>query len=136
MEENKKNKEIDIFAKKYIQEIKEESPSKDFTTSLMNAIILENSKSVTVSKALISKKAWFVILSIVFALVLIPFKSQKKSLFTIPELDFSFFNKIQVPNILENFSVSSTVLYAIFLFGLMLIAQVFFLKNHLNKRFE
>lgn len=136
MEENKKNKEIDIFAKKYIQEIKEESPSKDFTTSLMNAIILENSKSVTVSKALISKKAWFVILSIVFALVLIPFKSQKKSLFTIPELDFSFFNKIQVPNILENFSVSSTVLYAVFLFGLMLIAQVFFLKNHLNKRFE
>ena len=128
--------QCDIFAKKYIQEIKEESPSKDFTTSLMNAIILENSKSVTVSKALISKKAWFVILSIVFALVLIPFKSQKKSLFTIPELDFSFFNKIQVPNILENFSVSSTVLYAIFLFGLMLIAQVFFLKNHLNKRFE
>ena len=128
--------QCDIFAKKYIQETKEESPSKDFTTSLMNAIILENSKSVTVSKALISKKAWFVILSIVFALVLIPFKSQKKSLFTIPELDFSFFNKIQVPNILENFSVSSTVLYAIFLFGLMLIAQVFFLKNHLNKRFE
>lgn len=136
MEENKKNIELDTFAKKYIQEIKEESPSKDFTTSLMSAIVLENSKSVTVSKALISKKTWFVILSIVLAVVLIPFKSQEKSLFTMPELDFSFFNKIQIPNVLENFSISNTVLYAIFLFGLMLIAQVLFLKNHLNKRFE
>lgn len=136
MEENKKNIELDTFAKKYIQEIKEESPSKDFTTSLMSAIVLENSKSVTVSKALISKKAWFVILSIVLAVVLIPFKSQEKSLFTMPELDFSFFNKIQIPNVLESFSISNTVLYAIFLFGLMLIAQVLFLKNHLNKRFE
>ena len=107
MEENKKNIELDTFAKKYIQEIKEESPSKDFTTSLMSAIVLENSKSVTVSKALISKKTWFVILSIVLAVVLIPFKSQEKSLFTMPELDFSFFNKIQIPNVLENFSISN-----------------------------
>ena len=136
MEENKKNIELDTFAKKYIQEIKEESPSKDFTTSLMSAIVLENSKSVTVSKALISKKAWFVILSIVLAVVLIPFKSQEKPLFTMPELDFSFIEKIQIPNVLESFAVSNTVLYAIFLFGLMLIAQVLFLKNHLNKRFE
>ena len=136
MEENKKNIELDTFAKKYIQEIKEESLSKDFTTSLMSAIVLENSKSVTVSKALISKKAWFVILSIVLAVVLIPFKSQEKPLFTMPELDFSFIEKIQIPNVLESFAVSNTVLYAIFLFGLMLIAQVLFLKNHLNKRFE
>ncbi|MDD7914618.1 hypothetical protein [Polaribacter ponticola] len=102
----------------------------------MSAIVLENSKSVLNSKALISKKAWFVILSIVLAVVLIPFKSQEKPLFTMPELDFSFIEKIQIPNVLESFAVSNTVLYAIFLFGLMLIAQVFFLKNHLNKRFE
>jgi len=136
MEENKHIKEFDAFAKKYLKEIKTESLSKDFTASLMNKIVLENSKSVMNTKALISKKVWFVIFASVLAVVLIPFKASEKSLITMPKLDFSFLEKIQIPNLLENVSVSNTVMYAILFFGLMFMVQVIFLKNHFNKRFE
>jgi hypothetical protein len=136
MEENKHIKEFDTFAKKYLKEIKTESLSKDFTASLMNKIVLENSKSVINTKALISKKVWVVIFASVLAVVLIPFKASEKSLITMPKLDFSFLKKIQIPNLLENVSVSNTVMYAILFFGLMFMAQVIFLKNHFNKRFE
>ena len=136
MEENKHIKEFDAFAKKYLKEIKTESLSKDFTASLMNKIVLENSKSVINTKALISKKVWFVIFASVLAVVLIPFKASEKSLITMPKLDFSFLEKIQIPNLLENVSVSNTVMYAILFFGLMFMVQVIFLKNHFNKRFE
>ena len=136
MEENKHIKEFDAFAKKYLKEIKTESLSKDFTASLMNKIVLENSKSVMNTKALISKKVWVVIFASVLAVVLIPFKASEKSLITMPKLDFSFLEKIQIPNLLENVSVSNTVMYAILFFGLMFMVQVIFLKNHFNKRFE
>jgi hypothetical protein len=136
MEENKHIKEFDTFAKKYLKEIKTESLSKDFTASLMNKIVLENSKSVINTKALISKKVWVVIFASVLAVVLIPFKASEKSLITMPKLDFSFLEKIQIPNLLENVSVSNTVMYAILFFGLMFMVQVIFLKNHFNKRFE
>ena len=136
MEENKHIKEFDAFAKKYLKEIKTESLSKDFTASLMNKIVLENSKSVINTKALISKKVWVVIFASVLAVVLIPFKASEKSLITMLKLDFSFLEKIQIPNLLENVSVSNTVMYAILFFGLMFMVQVIFLKNHFNKRFE
>jgi len=93
MEENKHIKEFDAFSKKYLKEIKTESLSKDFTASLMNKIVLENSKSVMNTKALISKKVWFVIFASVLAVVLIPFKASEKSLITMPKLDFLFLRK-------------------------------------------
>jgi|FLOH01.1.fsa_nt_gi hypothetical protein len=136
MEEINKNKELDGFVKKYVKEIKIESPSKDFTASLMNKIVVEDQKSVFISKELISKKGWFVIFLSVLAVVLIPFKSSEKSLISIPKLDFYFFDKIQIPNFLDNLTVSKTVFYAIFFFGLMFFAQVVFLKNYFNKRFD
>ncbi|MFT7442981.1 MAG: hypothetical protein ACI9Q3_001358 [Maribacter sp.] len=53
MEEINKNKELDGFVKKYVKEIKIESPSKDFTASLMNKIVVEHQKSIFISKELI-----------------------------------------------------------------------------------
>jgi hypothetical protein len=136
MEEINNSKQLDAFAKKYVKEIPTENPSIDFTTSLMNKIVVENQKSVLITKALITKKGWFAIFLSVLAVVLIPFNSTEKSFINVPKLDFSFFESIQMPNFLESFSVSNTVLYAIFFFGLMFFAQVVFLKNHFNKRFE
>jgi hypothetical protein len=136
MEEINKNKELDGFVKKYVKEIKIESPSKDFTASLMNKIVVEHQKSIFISKELISKKGWFVIFLSVLAVVLIPFKSSEKSLINILKLDFYFFDKIQIPSFLDNLIVSKTVFYAIFFFGLMFFAQVVFLKNHFDKRLD
>lgn len=136
MGENKHIKELDAFVKKYVKEIVEEKPSISFTASLMNKIISEKKSEVFKVKALITKKGWFVISLLVAAIILIPFYTVEKNIFNIPKMDFSFFNKFQFSSMLESFSVSNTVFYAIFFFGLMFVAQVIFLKNYFNKKFE
>ena len=136
MEENKNSHELDAFAKKYVKEIHTESPSADFTASLMGKIVVEHQKSIFRSKALISKKGWLVIFGLVLAAIFIPFKKSEERLLNLPRIDFSFLDKIQMPNLFENFSVSNTVTYAICFFGLMFMAQVIFLKNYFEKRFE
>lgn len=136
MGENKHIKELDAFVKKYVKEIVEEKPSISFTASLMNKIISEKKSEVFKVKALITKKGWFVISLLVAAIILIPFYTVEKNIFNIPKMDFSFFNKFQFSSMFESFSVSITVFYAIFFFGLMFVAQVIFLKNYFNKKFE
>ena len=137
MGENKHIKELDAFAKKYVKEIDTESPSLNFTASILDKIALENTKeSVFKTKALISKKSWFVIIASLLAIVLLTNQYSEKSIFNIFETDFSFIDKIQIPNFFETISISNTVLISVFLFGLMFIAQVVYLKNHFNKRFD
>ena len=136
MEENKELDKLDAFARKYIKEIPNEKPSIDFTKTLMENILEEKSSSVFVSKALISKKVWVLIFGLFAAAIFIPFKQMKETAIKLPELDFSFFDKIQMPNLLASFSVSNTVLYSLFFLGLMIMAQVIFLKGYFDKRFE
>ncbi len=136
MGENKHIEELDAFAKKYVKEIKQETVSKDFTASIMQSIVADSKKSVFKTKALISKKGWFVIAILILAAILIPFKESEKSFLNLPELDFSFLDKIQFSSLFETVTISNTVLYSVFFFGLMIIAQVVFLKNHFNKRYN
>ncbi|WP_288955939.1 hypothetical protein [uncultured Polaribacter sp.] len=136
MGENKNIEELDAFARKYVKEIPKEKISLDFTASVMNKILLQSQQKVFTTKALISKKGWFVIAIVVLAIVLIPFKNLEQSLLNFPEFNFSFLEKFQFLNLLESVNISNTVLYAIFFFGLMIIAQVFVLKNYFNKRFS
>lgn len=135
MEENREIEKLDAFAKKYVKEIEMEKAPLDFTASIMDKIFLENVKEITFqSKPLFSKKVWFVIFFTVIALVLIPFKSSEKSWLNFPELNFSFFNKIQLSNFLEINTISNTLLYTILFFGVMFIAQLLFLNNYFNKK--
>tara|TARA_B110000503_G_C7109962_1_gene397629 strand:+ start:315 stop:725 length:411 start_codon:yes stop_codon:yes gene_type:complete len=136
MEDNRQTEALGAFTKKYVKEIKQEQPSLDFTTSIMQTIAKESTAKVFKSTVLISKKVWFVISVFVLAAVFIPFKTSYKGLINLPKVDLSFFDKIQIPNLFESFSVSNTVLYSVFFFGLMIMAQVVFLKNYFNKRFE
>ena len=136
MGENKHIEELDAFANKYVKEIPQEKPSFDFTASIMQTIAKESTSKVFKTSALISKKGWFVVLTVIVAALFVSFKETEQSLFNLPELDLSFFDKIQIPNLFESIAVSNTVLYAVLFFGLMIIAQVVFLKNHFNKRFN
>jgi len=137
MGENKHIKELDAFAKKYVKEIKKESPSLDFTASILNKIAEENTqKSVFKTKALISKKSWSLIVISLVAIVLVSNQYSEKSFIDLPELDFSFLDRIQILNLFESLTISNSVLIAVFLFGLMFIAQVVFLKKHFDKRFN
>ncbi|MCL7754661.1 hypothetical protein [Polaribacter sp. Z022] len=136
MEENKNIEKLDAFAKKYVLEIPQEKPSVDFTASIMQSILTENTYATNVfkPKALITKKGWLLIIGLLLVAIFVPFKQMKEYSFSIPEFDFSFLNKFQMPNFFESLSVSNIVLYAVFFFGLMIIAQLVFLKGYFDKR--
>ena len=134
MGENKHIEELDAFAKKYIKEIETESPSKEFTNSLMKNILTQQNTTVFKATPLISKKGWFVIFTSIIVLFFIPFKASEKSIFN--TYNFSFFDNIQIPNLLESLNVSNTFVYSFLFFGLMMVIQVVYLKNHFNKRFQ
>lgn len=136
MEENKRNEKLDSFTKKYVKEIEVNKTTLNFTASVMDKIILENSKEVVFQpKPLLSKKVWFAISVVVIVLILVPFQSSEKSFLTFSKLNISFFNKVQLADFLEVNTLSNTLFYAIFFFGLMVIAQIIFLKRHFDKSY-
>ncbi|RCS27545.1 hypothetical protein DUT90_05380 [Polaribacter sp. WD7] len=137
MGENKHLKELDTFVKKYVKEIDENAPSVDFTSIVMKTIAIEKtSKNLNKTKALISKKGWFCISVLFLSLVFVPFQSSDKKWFGFIEIDFSFLKNIPFYNFSDFLTISNTFLIAVSLFGLMLMTQIIFLKNHFNKRFN
>ena len=135
MGENKHIEEIHAFAKKYVNEIPTETPSADFTSNLMKSITsLESVKSTIAYKPLISKKAWFVVLAAIVAIVFIPFNSSGEALFTLPEVNFSFLEKLNFSGMFQNVNVSNTTFIIALVFGLLLSIQIVYLKGFFEKR--
>jgi len=135
MGENKHIEEIHAFTKKYVQEIPVETPSLDFTSNLMQKIgELQPFKSAITYKPLISRKAWFIVFAAIIAAVFIPFKSTKESIFTVPELNFSFLEKLNFSGMLENINVSNTTLYFTIIFSVLVSIQIFYLKGYFEKQ--
>jgi len=135
MGENKHIEEIHAFTKKYVQEIQIETPSLDFTSNLMQKIgELQPFKSAITYKPLISKKAWFIVFTAIISAVLIPFKSSEKSIFSVPELNFSFLEKLNFTGLLDNINVSNTTLYFAITFSVLVSIQIFYLKGYFEKQ--
>ncbi len=135
MEENK-NKQLDAFLKKQIQDIPLESPSKDFTSNIMDVLQEKESVVTTIYKPLISKKVWIFVAAAIAAIFFIPFQDSEEGLLSKVSFDFSFLEKLNLSGILDGVNVSSTSLYVAFFFTTMIFIQVVFLKNHFNKRIE
>ena len=134
MGENKHITELDAFAKKYLKEIPLESPSKDFTENLMSAISqMKPEKSINY-KPLISSKGWFLVIAAVIAVILIPFKSSEEGFFSLPELNFSFFEKVNFSGLTETVQISTTTLYVAMFFSVFVFVQIFYLKGFFEKR--
>ena len=135
MGENKHIEEIDAFAKKYVKEIKTETPSADFTKNLMQSIAqLQTIKSTIAYKPLISKKAWFVVVSAIIAVLFIPFISSEKAFFTLPKINFSVLEKLNFSGLFQNVNISSTTFTIALVFGLLLAIQIIYLKGFFEKR--
>lgn len=133
MEENK-NKEIDLFFKKQFKEIAVESPSKDFTLNVME-VISQDARSISKShQSLISKKVWFFLIIIFTAIIFIPFRKSKKTLFNDVILDFTFLEKFSLSSIIDGVSISTTVFYGCVFFALMAVIQVVLIKDFLAKK--
>ncbi len=135
MGENKYIEELDVFTKKYIKEIKEETPSINFTNNLMNILQKENT-FIYKATPLISKKMWVALFSLLLISVLYVSRGSSLGWLKMPKVNFNFLSKIQMPSIFETITISNTMLYACFFFTIMIFVQIFYLKNHLTKKFE
>lgn len=134
MGENKHIEELDAFAKKYIKEINEESPSVDFTANLMNVLLQDEKNEIYKATPLISKKGWFILIGILISSILYVSRGTSLSWVKMPKLNLEgYFSKIQIPNLFDGITVSNTMLYASFFFTIMIFVQIHYLKNHFTK---
>ncbi|WP_405607189.1 hypothetical protein [Polaribacter sp. Asnod1-A03] len=136
MEENKDIKKLDAFAKKYVKEIKQEQPSLDFTSFIIQTITKESTSKVLKPSILISKKMWTVLTVLFVACLAFILKNKKENSIQFPEFNFSFLTKIKMPNLFENVVISNSLFLVIAIFTFMIFVQIIFLKNHFNKRLE
>lgn len=135
--ENKETKYLEDLSSRIIKNSTIESPSFDFTDSVMSRVNALCEKATTVYHPLISKTTWVLIGLSILALVLyiLFFGNKLESSNLIQSIDFSLFSNINM-DVLPSFSISKTVTYAILFFGLMVCIQIPLLKNHFDKRFE
>ena len=132
------DKHLDDLAKKIIREGSVESPSFNFTNTVISQIKELNKSRTTVYKPLVSKKTWILIsIGFLAAIVYILFfGNQTESTTWLSGINFSMLSNNNVLNTLSSFKISKTFMYAIVFFGLMICIQILVLKNHLDKRFE
>lgn len=136
MGEDKHIEELDVFTKKYINEIKEETPSIDFTANIMDAIVQEEQSSIYKAVPLISKKVWFVLAGILAVSMLFVSKGASSSWLEVPNIKIDYLSNIQLPNLFENITVSNLMLSACFFFTVMVFVQIYYLKNHFTRKFN
>lgn len=136
MEENKNVEKLGIFTSKYVKEIESENISSDFTSSVMDKILLEKSSKVVFKiDPLITKKAWLIIGSILVGVIFLSLNFSDGYSTTLPNLDLMFLNKMKLSKLTSFNTLSSIAITSLCLFSLMFTIQVILLKNHFNKRF-
>ena len=133
MGEDKNINELDAFSKKYIKEIKIETPSIDFTANLMDTLLQKENSEIYKATALISKKVWFVLVGVLGVCILYVSRGTSLTWIKMPKVNLDFFSRIQIPNLFEGITVSNTMLSACFFFTIMFFGQVYLLKNHFTK---
>jgi len=135
--ENKETKYLDNLSSKIIGKTTIESPSFNFTDSVMSKVNALHESKATVYKPLISKTSWVLIGFGILALVLyiLFFGTKIETSNWIQSINFSMFSNINM-DLLPSLSISKTVTYAFLFFGLMICIQIPLLKNHFDKRFE
>lgn len=128
------DKHLDELSRKVMGKTSLESPSFDFTQSVMSQIKTTAVSQLTAYKPLISKPMWFFIailsLSGVCYILLGP---QSQSLW-LQKLKLD--NYISFSDLTPNLEMSQVTLYVFVLFAIMFSIQIPILKRQLNKRFD
>ena len=136
MEENKE-KELDVFVKKVVDEIGLEEPSIDFTKSVLSKIRTETHKSAISFKPLISRSIWWVLTTIVFGIFMYVIFGNTSTEINWPA--FAILNKLAAFNLSVNIpyqSVSDVYVYGFLGLAFFMGIQVFVLKHHFDKRYS
>ncbi|MEM5566992.1 hypothetical protein WNY78_17865 [Psychroserpens sp. AS72] len=139
------DKHLDSLSRRVIGESAVESPSFDFTKSVMSQINALNTSSATTYVPLISKWVWAIIALVFAAIVgfvsfgttttLITLSSGEKSSW-LDRLILERISAYEFVNPLSQLEFSQTTVYGVVLFALMLCIQIPLLKRYFNKRLE
>lgn len=127
---------LDKLAKKVIKKLPLETPSFDFTATIMAKIEATETSSITTYKPLISKKAWLVISAIVAGLIIYLFSldGSQTSSGMLDKVDLSMVTDNKLVNTVSSVMMSKILIYAVTLFGAAWFLQITLLKYQLNKR--
>lgn len=129
----KEDKRIEKFTKDIFNEIGLEKPSASFVNNVMEFVEAPVKSVELIYKPLITKKMWTLIVTsfisiIVWMLVDAPNESSffdEFNIITYIDIDFNFFKGV---------TISSPIIYGLSVFGLLVLVQIYFLKNNFEKQ--
>lgn len=126
MKESDKN--VERFVEKIMHETSLETPSFDFTSKIMEQVLMAEKSKVIKYEPLISKPVWYSIFGIILAMISYAFFNGT----TESQFDFNF----QIPNFMPDIHFSDTTSYTVLIVAVMILIQIPILKNYFNKRFQ
>ncbi|SDS72750.1 hypothetical protein SAMN04515667_2841 [Formosa sp. Hel1_31_208] len=131
------DKLLDNLSRKVIGESTIESPSLDFTQTLMSRINMLHTYKVTAYEPLISMRSWILI---AFGMIAIlgysVFGTSKSENGLLSDLGLERFSNYEFTNPLASMEFSQTVIYSVVLFAIMLCIQIPLLKRYFNQRLD
>jgi hypothetical protein len=128
------NKELDNLVDKMMKGARLESPSIDFTSKIMTQVLIKKNSKVTEYKPLISKTTFAIIFGMLLVIYYILYnhgEGQSNTWFS--TIDFSTLYKNKF---LQGFNPSRIMIYSVVAAASMFYIQIYYLKNHINKRFD
>ena len=136
MEENK-NKVLESFVDSIMRKDSLESPSQDFTSKVIQHLEVLQEKKTIVYKPLISKQVWAIIGVVLVVILGYGFYgTDSTSESWIDAINWNVLIDNNLLSQLGKLNFSSTLLYALVFFGLMLCIQIPILKNYFNQQFK
>jgi len=128
---------IERLVDKAIKDVPLESPSLDFTNSVMAKVNALQKSTITTYRPLISKPWWFAIFAVSTLVVcFILFGTSTKHINWLSFIDLNVFADTKFSTALSGFKMSKITTYSVVLFGIMLFIQVPLLKNYFEKRID
>lgn len=133
--ENKEDKNIEKLVEQMMLNTSIESPSVDFTQTVMSEVLALGKSKSLVYQPIISRHNWLIIFTGIIALfIYCYFNSETIS----PgfNLNFTFLHLDKLEKVFQSVQISSMTGNVILLATIMVLIQIFFLKKYLDKRFE
>ena len=129
------DRKMDQFSKFIMDEIKLESPSKDFISNVMKSVEVESEKSrLLVYKPLIHKSVWGLIIILFLALSVYIFTGSTVNYYLLSTLDINALNELSEIDLFKHISFSRIFTFSFILFAALAVVQLFAIKNYFNKQ--
>lgn len=132
--ENKDDENIEKLVKKMFAITPLESPSVDFTKTVMSEVLASEKSQSLIYKPIFSRGTWSIIFTGIIALFVYVFYNSKTPTASF-NINFAFFKFDKLENIFKNFQISSLTGYVLLIAILIILLQTFLLKKYFDKKF-